>query len=165
MLTGGGTRCRPAPGLADGIQLANIDLKSLIQLGMGLQKPEPQVHQAIIDLVSGVTERCHEVGAKVCISMEHDNMTGDNVESLLRKGVDILCAEPPIIGTLRDIVARAEKKMLLENGGDVKKEETEAAEAESPAESHEQGVTPVDILGDVPGSDSDDFSPSSFSLT
>jgi pyruvate,water dikinase len=143
--------------IKEGIQMANIELKSLIQLSMGLQKPEPQVHQAVIDLVSGVTERCHEVRAKVCISMEPDHMTGDNVESVLRLGVDILCVEPSMIGTLKDTVARAEKKILLESGA-VKKE----AEA-PPVESRDQQVSTVDVLGDVPGSD--DFNPSSSFLT
>ena len=98
----------------DGISMADIELKSLVQLSMGLARPDTEIHRAVLDMIENVLKRCREIGAKVCISIGSDYLTDENIESLVRLGVDIVCVEPDKIKVANDVLTRAEKKILLE---------------------------------------------------
>ncbi|MBN2331262.1 MAG: hypothetical protein JXC85_05605, partial [Candidatus Aenigmarchaeota archaeon] len=153
--------------IKDGIVMANIELKSLVQLSMGLQRPDNEMHPAVLGMISRVFDSCREVGAKACVSIEPDYLNIENVESLLRQGADCLCVEPALLGNLKDAVSRAERKLLLERGP-VKEDDDEQAETAPLAESFLQESPGPDEYSPEPGQNESGgsegfFNPSSFS--
>ena len=153
--------------IKDGIIMANIELKSLVQLSMGLQRPDNEIHPAVLDMISRVMDSCREVGAKVCVSIEPDYLNNENIESLVRRGADCLCVETTLVNNLKAVVSRAERKILLEKGPE-KEESEEQAEPAPLGESFLQEspepkeYTPEPEQNESGGSEGF-FNPSSFS--
>lgn len=117
--------------LKEGTSMVNLELKSLVQLSMGLARPDQRIHPAVLDLIAGVTDKCREIGAQVCISAESEHLTPENIEAMIRRGVDVVCVEPGMIDDLKDVLSRVEKKMLLGHG--VVKKEPEPQDDTQPA--------------------------------
>lgn len=126
--------------LEEEIRFINLELRSLVQLSMGLERPDAELHSAVLDMISTVAELCREKGAKCCVSVPAEYLTEENIESVIRRGVDVICVEPGMVENLKDIMVRAEKKILLESGASKNEPET------------------------TQDSGQDEFSPSSFSL-
>jgi pyruvate,water dikinase len=140
--------------LREGIRMVNIELKSLVQLSMGLSKPDHEIHSTVLNLIGDVAKQCRQIRAKCCVSIEPEHMTDENIEALVRLGVDVICIEPGMIGDLKDMISRAEKRVLLESG--IGKGDSE--EPESQPYQPEPDTVPSEPAESDEPKESDDFS-------
>jgi len=100
------------------VKMVCIELRSLYQLSMGLQKPETDIHRSVLRMIAGCAKKCREGGVAVCISVPKEQMTHENIEHLIRSGTDSLSTEVASFPKLREMTQRVEKKMLLETRSD-----------------------------------------------
>jgi hypothetical protein len=135
--------------IGHGISMVNLELKSLVQLSMGLAKPDREIHETVLDLIGEVIGHCRQIRAKCCVYMESECMTDENIESLIRRGVDMLCVGPSVIGDLKNVVARVEKKLLLES----------CAVKNGPEGPGSQPYQPEPATDSLEPAESDDFNP------
>ena len=126
--------------LKEGVSLVNMELKSLVQLTMGLERPDRDIHPAVLRLISGMADKCRDRWAKSCVSVEGDYLTDKNIELLVRSGIDVLCVEPGVIEKVKGVLSRVEKKILIESGA--VKEESDTREVKEEEPGPEDDFTP-----------------------
>lgn len=97
--------------ITQGMGFVNIDLKSMIQLSMGLERPENKIHASVIDMIRKVVERSKEIGAKSCITVESEHISEENIDSLVNTGIDIICVERSMVGNLNSELSKMQNSM------------------------------------------------------
>ena len=104
-----------------GIDFISFGTNDLTQLTLGLdrnnalvQKHFHESHPAVLKLIKHVIEKCreHNIETSIC------GQAGSNpyfVEKLVRFGIDSVSANIDAVQTIREVVARTERKIMLES--------------------------------------------------
>lgn len=83
--------------LTDGLSMVNIEIETLVQLSMGLRRPEKDMHESVISMIGNMARACSAKGVSCCATIGMQHLTEKNVRSLLEKGVNAVCVEPPSV--------------------------------------------------------------------
>ncbi|UCD02651.1 MAG: hypothetical protein JSV63_02555, partial [Candidatus Aenigmatarchaeota archaeon] len=130
--------------LGGSIDFVNIDLVSLSQLSMGLKDPGGELHPAVADVIGGIRDKCRNAGIPCCVTVGSAHVSEQNIEMLIKKGIDVICIEPAIMDEVRSMISNVESRMKTEASG--------FSQPEQPASGNQKPEMPFD-----------DFSPASFS--
>jgi hypothetical protein len=100
--------------IQEGVSLVVLDLRSLAQLAMGLERPDREVHESIIGIISDVVVRCRERSVKACLCVPAEYLTEQNIISFVRTGIDMICADSALFQELRSHIEKSDSKKLPE---------------------------------------------------
>ncbi len=91
--------------LTEGVTFVNVDLRSLVQLSMGLQNPDQALHESILGLLEAAKKKCSEREVLVSVTMESLYITDDNIDAVSVKGADVICTVPGEVSGIKEKVS------------------------------------------------------------
>jgi phosphoenolpyruvate synthase/pyruvate phosphate dikinase len=104
----------PESVLSAGVSMVNIEIETLVQLSMGLRRPEKDLHESVLSMVGKMAAACSARNIPCCATIGTQHLTERNVQSLIERGVGAVCVEPPAIAEASGIVLRTGKQKPAE---------------------------------------------------
>jgi pyruvate,water dikinase len=105
--------------IAEGIDFVSFGTNDLTQYTLAIDRNNEHVaglyserHPAIMKLIGGVIKECNKAGVKTSICGQAGSMP-DIVEQLVELGITSVSANTDAVATVREVVARVEKKLVL----------------------------------------------------
>jgi pyruvate,water dikinase len=105
--------------IAEGIDFVSFGTNDLTQYTLAIDRNNEHVaglyserHPAIMKLISMVIKECNKAGVKTSICGQAGSMP-DIVEQLVEIGITSVSANTDAVATVREVVARVEKKLVL----------------------------------------------------
>ena len=105
--------------IAEGIDFVSFGTNDLTQYTLAIDRNNEHVaglyserHPAIMKLISRVIKECNKAGVKTSICGQAGSMP-DIVEQLVELGITSVSANTDAVATVREVVARVEKKLVL----------------------------------------------------
>jgi pyruvate,water dikinase len=105
--------------IAEGIDFVSFGTNDLTQYTLAIDRNNENVaglyserHPAVLKLISRVIKECNKAGVKTSICGQAGSMP-DIVEKLVELGITSVSANTDAVPTVREVVARVEKKLLL----------------------------------------------------
>ena len=105
--------------IAEGIDFVSFGTNDLTQYTLAIDRNNEHVaglyserHPAIMKLISMVIKECNKAGVKTSICGQAGSMP-DIVEQLVELGITSVSANTDAVATVREVVARVEKKLVL----------------------------------------------------
>jgi pyruvate,water dikinase len=105
--------------IEEGIDFVSFGTNDLTQYTLAIDRNNEHVaglyserHPAIMKLISMVIKECNKAGVKTSICGQAGSMP-DIVEQLVELGITSVSANTDAVATVREVVARVEKKLVL----------------------------------------------------
>ena len=104
----------------EGVDFVSINLTNLTQLMLGVDKENPntsnlytELHPSVLSILKQTIAACKSYGVKTGVVWSGLN-TPELVERLVEFGIDYMSVEPDAVKEVKTLVARAERKFLLD---------------------------------------------------
>jgi pyruvate,water dikinase len=105
--------------IAEGIDFASFGTNDLTQYTLAIDRNNENVadlytegHPAVLKLIERVIKKCNQAGVKTSICGQAGSIPAI-VEKLVELGIDSVSANTDAVPTVREVVARVEKKLVL----------------------------------------------------
>jgi len=104
----------------EGVNFVSIGLKNLIQLALGIDSDNKhtsrfytELEPVVLDIVKYVIKVCKKYGIETSINSE--TLSDKMIETVVELGINSISTEMDTLEEIRSLVARTERRMLLEN--------------------------------------------------